>query len=102
MGQMFFLQKQRYVISVAELLRLKDEEIRDLRTEKKEIAEKYKGKGRGKKLETENKELKDENRKNNNELKEVKKVIIWLNMKISGNTSTTERVTILYIDWEME
>jgi hypothetical protein len=26
------------------------------------------------------------NRKNNNELKEVKKVIIWLNMKISGNT----------------
>ena len=99
---MFFLQKQRYVISVAELLRLKDEEIRDLRTEKKEIAEKYKGKGRGKKLETENKELKDENRKNNNELKEVKKVIIWLNMKISGNTSTTERVTILYIDWVME
>ena len=98
---MFFLQKQRYVISVAELLRLKDEEIRDLRTEKKEIAEKYEGKGRGKKLETENKELKDENRKNNNELKEVKKVIIWLNMKISGNTSTTERVTILYIDWVM-
>jgi cell division protein FtsB len=31
------------------------------------------GKGRGKKLETENKELKEENKKINNELKELKK-----------------------------
>lgn len=51
--------------SVAELLssnNLKDE-LRNLRTEKKEIEEKYEGKGRGKKLETENKELKEENKK---------------------------------------
>ena len=84
---MFFLQKQRYVISVAELLRLnkvkdeelrlKDVEIRGLKTGKKKIEEKYKGKGRGKMLETENKELKDENRKHNNELKEVKYENIW-------------------------
>jgi hypothetical protein len=38
--------------------------IRDLRTEKKKIEEKYEGKGREKKLETENKELKEENKKN--------------------------------------
>jgi DNA primase catalytic subunit len=35
--------------------------------------EKYEGKGRGKKLETENKDLKAENKKINNELKELKK-----------------------------
>ena len=39
----------------------------------KQNEEKYEGKGRGKKLETENKELKDENEKINNELKEHKK-----------------------------
>jgi hypothetical protein len=58
----------------------------EFKIERKQTEEKYEGKGRGKKLETENKELKDENRKHNNELKELKKVIIWLNMKIYGNT----------------
>ena len=86
---MSFLQKQRNVISVAEVLGLKDEEI-------KQIKKRNEGKGRGKKLETENKELKDENRKNNNVLKELEKVIIWLNMKISGNTSTTESHYCIY------
>ena len=36
---MFFLQKQRYAISVSELLRLKDEKIRGLRTEMKQNKE---------------------------------------------------------------
>ena len=75
---MFFLQKQRYAISVSELLRLNDEKIKGLRTERKQYKEIFastilnqekilqakhdEGKGREKKLETENKELKDENK----------------------------------------
>jgi hypothetical protein len=39
-------------------IRLKDEEIRDLRTGMKQTEEKYEGKGRGKKLETENQRFK--------------------------------------------
>ena len=68
---MSFLQKQRYAISVSELLKLKDEIIRGLRTERKQYKEIFastilnqekklqvkhdKGKGKEKKLETENK-----------------------------------------------
>jgi cell division protein FtsB len=60
------------------LYNLKDEE---LKIERKQTEEKYEGKGRGKKLETENKELKDENRKNNNELKEVLYIITFIQVQ---------------------